>query len=319
MINVVAAIIKKNDTYLCARRKSGSHLAGFWEFPGGKVEANETHSEALQRELIEELHIDVGVEDFVGQSTYDYGGKIVRLFAYLCDWHSGEITLNDHDSIEWLPLDRMQVLKWAPADIPLIFQLSTYMYYTDSAQSYSDETISHEMNGKYDRFIESVVPQGTVMDLGCGSGRDSIYFKKEGFEVTAIDPVSSMAKVAAKNIGAPVEIKSSYILDGLGQFDGIWACASLLHCPKSEIVFALESILERLKYDGVAYLSVKKGEGEGLDEKGRFFSYFEENELLGILDQTSMPITHEIWQDLSELRGQQQAWINILIRKIKDD
>jgi len=120
MIEVTAAIIEKNGLVLVARRKEGIHLAGFWEFPGGKIEMGETPEECLYRELKEEFQIDTKIGEFAGDSVYDYGAKVIRLSAYLVEHTSGEFQLIDHDKIDWLSLDELHNIKWAPADIPLV-------------------------------------------------------------------------------------------------------------------------------------------------------------------------------------------------------
>ena len=120
MIEVTAAIIEKNSLVLSARRKKGAHLAGFWEFPGGKIEKGETPEECLYRELEEEFHIDTRVGEFVGESIYDYGSKVIRLLAYKVEHLSGDFQLVDHDKLCWLTLDELTTVKWAPADIPLV-------------------------------------------------------------------------------------------------------------------------------------------------------------------------------------------------------
>ena len=90
MLNVTAAIIEKDGKVLTARRKSGKHLAGYWEFPGGKIEGNETPEECLHRELLEEFNISSKIGLFVGESIYDYESKIVRLLAYRVEHLKGE-------------------------------------------------------------------------------------------------------------------------------------------------------------------------------------------------------------------------------------
>jgi mutator protein MutT len=121
-IDVTAAIIVKDNKVFAARRKTGAHLAGFWEFPGGKLEAGETPEQCLARELKEELSITTRVGAFVGESVYDYGAKIVRLMAYQVEHLSGDFELIDHDELRWLDLDDLNSVEWAPADIPLVEQ-----------------------------------------------------------------------------------------------------------------------------------------------------------------------------------------------------
>lgn len=120
VITVTAAILEKDGRILAARRGAGKHLAGYWEFPGGKLEANETPQQCLARELAEEFGISVAIGDFVAESTYDYGHKEIRLLAYLATHLSGEFKPADHDQIQWLLPQQLSSLKWAPADIPLL-------------------------------------------------------------------------------------------------------------------------------------------------------------------------------------------------------
>ena len=93
MIDVTAAIIQREGLILAARRKQGSHMAGYWEFPGGKIEPGETPEECLQRELKEELSIESKIGPFFEESCYDYGTKQIRLLSYFVDYKdSGKMT-----------------------------------------------------------------------------------------------------------------------------------------------------------------------------------------------------------------------------------
>ncbi|MFT5699509.1 MAG: mutator protein MutT [Desulforhopalus sp.] len=123
MLDVTAAIIQRDGQILAARRKPGAHMAGFWEFPGGKVESGESPEECICRELKEELDIETKIGPFFGESCYDYGTKEIRLLCYRVNYLSGTFTLTDHDEIRWLPIDQLLSLKWAPADIPLVKKL----------------------------------------------------------------------------------------------------------------------------------------------------------------------------------------------------
>jgi 8-oxo-dGTP diphosphatase len=119
-IEVTAAIVKKGSKILIARRSPKKHLAGFWEFPGGKIEKGETPEACLKRELEEELGIIVHVGPFFMENTHQYEQKIILLKAYRCELISGEITLNDHDQIQWVEATEFSNYEFAPADIPFI-------------------------------------------------------------------------------------------------------------------------------------------------------------------------------------------------------
>lgn len=121
MINVVAAILEKENKILIARKREGKPLAGYWEFPGGKIENGETPEEALIRELYEEMSIKIKVKKYVGESIYNYGeGKIVSLKGFMAKIEEGNIRLTDHDQYKWVTLKEIKNYKIAPADIPLI-------------------------------------------------------------------------------------------------------------------------------------------------------------------------------------------------------
>ena len=124
IIKVVAAILQKEDKILIARKKQGKPLAGYFEFPGGKIEEGETPEESLIRELMEEMNIKIAVKEYIGEIIYDYGNdKVISLLGYTAEIIDGEIKLSDHDRYEWVTLEQINNYKIAPADIPLINKL----------------------------------------------------------------------------------------------------------------------------------------------------------------------------------------------------
>jgi 8-oxo-dGTP diphosphatase len=125
MKEVTAAIIVRNNKVLIARRAPGENLEGKWEFPGGKIELGETPEHCLQREIHEELDIDIDVLDFFGDSIYDYSNGTIRLMAFRCQWLSGELTLRVHSEIAWVNSDELGTYDFAPADIPLVGKLKS--------------------------------------------------------------------------------------------------------------------------------------------------------------------------------------------------
>jgi 8-oxo-dGTP diphosphatase len=119
MINVTAAIIKRDGRILIAKRSSTSSLPNKWEFPGGKVESGETPEECLQRELREEFEIDATIEDFFGESVYNYDHGSIRLIAYRVHTDEDIVVLNAHDDVQWVPAEQLLEYDLAPADIPI--------------------------------------------------------------------------------------------------------------------------------------------------------------------------------------------------------
>ena len=116
---VTAAIIRDGENILVVRRGPREKLAGFWEFPGGKVEHPETLQECLERELFEELDITTKVTDVVAVSDYKYESGAIKRVALEAEILHGEISLSVHDKLRWLPACKILDLKLAPADIPI--------------------------------------------------------------------------------------------------------------------------------------------------------------------------------------------------------
>jgi len=122
-INVVGAVIVRDGLVLCAQRGRRGSLPGLWEFPGGKIEPDETARQALEREIDEELQCVVEVGDEVTTTAHEYDFGVVTLTTFYCRLVDGNPVLTEHDSIEWLPPDTLDTLPWAPADIPAVKQI----------------------------------------------------------------------------------------------------------------------------------------------------------------------------------------------------
>lgn len=121
MIDVVAAILEnQKGQVLIARRKKGKNLAGYWEFPGGKIEKGETPEQCMIRELNEEMNIQIETGDYVGENIHRYNEGAVRLLAYKGKISGGAIQLTDHDEYAWVELQELKKVKLAPADVPFI-------------------------------------------------------------------------------------------------------------------------------------------------------------------------------------------------------
>jgi 8-oxo-dGTP diphosphatase len=121
-IAVVAAVIERDDAFLLTLRPDGTHLAGHWEFPGGKVHHSETHAEALRREIFEELDAVARVGDIVHTVTHSYPEKTVELFFYRCDL-IGEPKPMIGQQMRWVPRGELASLPFPEADRDLIRQL----------------------------------------------------------------------------------------------------------------------------------------------------------------------------------------------------
>ncbi len=123
-IEVVAAIIHKDESYFATQRGYGE-FEGMWEFPGGKIEENETPEEALIREIREELSIDIEIEKFFCTVEYDYPAFHLTMHCYLCHIACGTPQLLEHKSARWLDKDMLSSVEWLPADRDIITVLSS--------------------------------------------------------------------------------------------------------------------------------------------------------------------------------------------------
>ncbi len=120
MITVVAALIKKDNKYLIAKRKTGDEsVLGKWEFPGGKVEKGEDEKHAIEREIKEEFDLEIKAKRFVTNNVYEYPSKVVDLRLYECEYISGEFKLQDHSEYTFASKEDILKFDMCPADIPL--------------------------------------------------------------------------------------------------------------------------------------------------------------------------------------------------------
>ena len=121
MIKVTCAIIEHNNKVLITQRSAKMALPLKWEFPGGKIEKNETAEACLIREILEELNINIKIKKQLNSNTHEYSEtKIIKLIPFICQLVSGEIKLNEHASFLWLSKNELVALDWAEADIPIL-------------------------------------------------------------------------------------------------------------------------------------------------------------------------------------------------------
>jgi 8-oxo-dGTP diphosphatase len=125
IIKVTAAILVKDHKIIIAKRGPDDRLANKWEFPGGKVEFNETPEQCLKREIKEEFDIDVSVGEYLGSSIYHYDHISIELMAYRTYWENGKIDLKDHDDFKWISLEQLAEFDFAPADLVFVEKLQS--------------------------------------------------------------------------------------------------------------------------------------------------------------------------------------------------
>lgn len=124
-IEVVAAIIYFEDKILCVQRPKNklSYISEKFEFPGGKIEENETKKEALEREIFEELKIPINIKSFFMTVVHNYPDFELTMHSFICEVETKDLILTEHISLEWLNLNELKKLDWAGADIPIVDKL----------------------------------------------------------------------------------------------------------------------------------------------------------------------------------------------------
>ena len=199
---------------------------------------------------------------------------------------------------------------------------STLNYYDENAVEFACQTLSIDMHDLYELFLNQLPQRDTqcILDVGCGSGRDSNYFAKQGYEVTAIDASAELIQWAEQHhmssriTWVHLDFSSIEKQAWENKFTGIWACASLLHVPFLELPFIINSLLDTFTDDGVMYVSFKYGKGERVDEE-RFFCDMNESRWKAIVAKIPQVIEYDIWLSSDKRSGIKNNWFNITIKK----
>jgi SAM-dependent methyltransferase len=173
------------------------------------------------------------------------------------------------------------------------------------------------MSELYRRFLAHVPKGGKILDAGCGSGRDTHYFRQLGFDVEAFDASAEMCRLATELTGRIVQQKTFEQFDSVLAFDAVWACASILYVRRDSIDSVLEKLSAALKPTGVMFLSFKLWDGEW-EEGGRFFNSYDECALRSLLQDHPLLQIESIWisNDMRPNRAGEK-WLNALLRKVQ--
>lgn len=188
-------------------------------------------------------------------------------------------------------------------------------YYDQHADTYIATTVSVDMSSQYSLFLSYLAEGSSILDAGCGSGRDSLEFLKRGYAVEAFDNSSSMVEHARNLTGLDVRQLSFQKMDYDSVFDGIWACASLLHVPNTELPFVFRLLYRALKPHGLLYCSFKDREAD-FTKEGRSFSCFTADSFKLFLSDISLFELVELRYSQDMRVGREdERWLNILLRK----
>lgn len=191
----------------------------------------------------------------------------------------------------------------------------TLEYYNLNADGFAEGTLSADMSDSRSRFAACLPPKGFILDFGCGSGRDTKAFLETGFRVDAVDGSEKLCALASVYTGINVRRMLFSELDACEQYDGIWACASILHLSKDELVSVIRKMETALQHGGVLYASFKYGDFEGV-RNGRYFTCFTEETLGAFWENTKGLRIFDLWitQDVRPGR-EEEKWINLLARR----
>ena len=193
----------------------------------------------------------------------------------------------------------------------------TIDYYNLNAKKFIENTLNADMHITQDRFLRLLAENRFILDFGCGSGRDTKYFLEKGYRVEATDGSSELCKLASAFTGIEVKEMLFQDLDASGKYEGIWACSSILHLPKKELLPVIRKMCDALKNNGVIYTSFKYGDFEG-ERNDRYFTDFTEDTFDKFIKVIPELTIEEQWITLDVRPGRgEEKWLNLILRKIQ--
>lgn len=190
----------------------------------------------------------------------------------------------------------------------------TIDYYEKNAKSFAINTADIEFSEMQDRFLSELKEGASILDFGCGSGRDTHYFLKKGYKVTALDGSAELCWIAEEKTGIPVMQMDFNDFDEQDKYDGIWACSSILHLPKKELKSVLHSMEQALHKGGIIYSSFKYGNFSGM-RGGRFFTDFTEESFREFVSDMKELTVEKLWISNDVRPGRQdEKWLNLILK-----
>lgn len=198
-------------------------------------------------------------------------------------------------------------------------QMTTLDYYNNNAELFICDTKDVEFSDIQKEFVSYLPPCSDILDLGCGSGRDSMTFMNMGYNVTPADGSERLCEMTSEYLGIPVKHMLFQELDEQGSYDGVWACASILHLKHSELPDVIDRIIKSLKQGGVFYASFKYGDFEG-DRNGRYYTDMNEAGWEALMNLNKELVTRKIWITGDVRAGREnEKWFNVIAVKNKRD
>ena len=201
------------------------------------------------------------------------------------------------------------------ADSKLTDNKRTIRFYDTHSEEFAQAANTADMRRDYERFLKYVPQGGTIVDMGCGSGRDLKFFRESGYAASGVDASEGMCRVAREYSGCNVVHCDALSWTSPSKIDAIWANGSLLHLHIDEIITFLKTKSLFLKAGGILYFSMKAGIPEGFDEKGRHFTPFSEAIVEGALADGKLEIA-ERWTEGDSLGREGFHWEAVILRKL---
>lgn len=188
-------------------------------------------------------------------------------------------------------------------------------YYNKNASLYFENTVNSNTDDNREKFMDTLPEGGAILDLGCGSGRDSFEFLERGYDVTAIDGAEELCELASIHIGQDVLCMKFEELDFDEVFDGIWASASLIHILPDEFRNIFGMVLKALKPQGILYMSFGHGDFAGY-RNGRYFQDFKTKVMKEFLSEYEDLEVLDMWKSTEDLgEASLNEWLNVMVRK----
>lgn len=190
----------------------------------------------------------------------------------------------------------------------------TIDYYNQNAESFIAGTVDVNMHALYSHFTALLPEQALILDAGCGSGRDTKAFLDMGYSVEAIDASLAMVNHATSYTGINVEKKTFQQVEAKEKYDAIWACASLLHVPRNELLDVFTKLSVALKAGGIWYFSFKYG-SEDRHKDGRSFTDMDEQSIQLLLNELDNLVTLKTWLTIDARPDRKEEWLNVIVQK----
>jgi len=192
----------------------------------------------------------------------------------------------------------------------------TDAFYRDHARAYRDDTVRIDMSPIYERFLSRLPANARILDAGSGSGRDTLAFLQRGYEVDAFDASPELSALSTALTGVPTKLLRFQEFRAPARYEGIWACASLLHVPRPDLPDALRRLIAALRPGGVLYMSFRHGSQERVSEDGRYFLDMDERRLREQLAAFPSVTIVDLWLSAGESEYSANGhWLNAVVRK----